>query len=68
MHARAANHTRATVPTEFPVHGGTKEAILAREARRQERRQKLLRSIERDQEELREMRWPYVSRRGKVGR
>ncbi|KAF6260776.1 hypothetical protein COO60DRAFT_847050 [Scenedesmus sp. NREL 46B-D3] len=63
---KAANRKRVTVPEEFAINGGTPEEQAARAQKAVQRRERIVASMQEDAQQLREMRWPYVSSRAPV--
>ena len=64
--AKAKNRLKRTVVKEFHLGGRTKEEAEANQKRMEKRLKTILKDIQSDSNELKELRWPYMSTRAKV--
>ena len=66
--AKSKNVLKRTVIKEFNFGGKTKEEVEANQKRMEKRLKGMMRTMDFESEELTELRWPYLSRRGKYRR
>ncbi|QDZ18557.1 hypothetical protein HOP50_02g10610 [Chloropicon primus] len=64
--AKASNQLKRTIVKEFVLGGRTKEEAEANQKRMEKRLKSILQDIEMDANDQKELRWPYMSKRGKV--
>ena len=64
--AKARNQLKRTVVKEFNLGGRTREECEANQRRVERKMRRILADIELDAQDLKELRWPYMSTRAKV--